>query len=310
MHACFAGERLLCAQAFHGGSMMSNLYKFPPSMLHTPAAFIPLIDVPEPAPAAADTLTFVFHRGRLLLQAADLALPTPVQLAALDIDLGRAQPVGRWQGRYCQTVWSDEESLPADSGLAWHGLRSLFNAVDDGFLGLASRAVQLAEWARTHRYCGVCATPMQRARGERCFKCAACGMLAYPRISPAMMVLIRKGDQVLLAMHKNSPSQRFSPLAGFLEAGESIEEAVHREVMEEVGLRVHNLQYFMSQSWPFPHSLMIAFTADYLDGEIRLDENEIAEARWFGPGDAWPEATSSVSISALLVRAHRAPAAG
>ena len=110
------------------------------------------------------------------------------------------------------------------------------------------------------------------------------------------------------ALSLTSPSQRFSPLAGFLEAGESIEEAVHREVMEEVGLRVHNLQYFMSQSWPFPHSLMIAFTADYLDGEIRLDENEIAEARWFGPGDAWPEASSSVSISALLVRAHRPPA--
>jgi NAD+ diphosphatase len=289
--------------------MMSNLYKFLLSMLHTPIDFLPLIDVPEPLPAADETLTFVVHRGRLLLSTAGLALPTPVQLAASGIDLSRAQPVGLWQGSYCQVVCSDDEAVPADAGLAYHGLRSLFNGVDDGFLGLASRAVQLAEWVRTHRYCGVCATPMQRARGERCFKCAACGMLAYPRISPAMMVLIRKGEQVLLAMHKNSPSQRFSPLAGFLEAGESIEEAVHREVMEEVGLRVHNLRYFMSQSWPFPHSLMIAFTADYLDGEIRLDDNEIAEARWFGPGDVWPEATSSVSISALLVRAHRPPSA-
>ena len=286
---------------------MSNLYKFPFRMLQTPDAFVPLIDAPEPAPSATDTLTFVFHRGRLLLRTPELSLPTAAEAAALDIDLSRAQPVGLWQGRYCQTVWTDEE-LPPGAGLAWHGMRSLFNAVDDAFLGLASRAVQLAEWARTHRHCGVCATPMQRTRGERCFTCAACGMLAYPRISPAMMVLIRKGEQVLLAMHKHSPSQRFSPLAGFLEAGESIEEAVHREVMEEVGLRVHNLQYFMSQSWPFPHSLMIAFTADYLDGEIRLDENEIAEARWFGPGDAWPEASSSVSISALLVRAHRPPA--
>ena len=287
---------------------MSNLYKFLPSMLHTPDAFVPLIDPPEPAPAPTETLTFVFHRGRLLLRSPELTLPTAAEVAALDIDLSRAQPVGLWQGRYCQTVWTDAELLPADSALAWHAMRSLFNAVDDGFLGLASRAVQLAEWVRTHRHCGVCATPMQRTRGERCFTCAACGMLAYPRISPAMMVLIRKGDSVLLAMHKHSPSQRFSPLAGFLEAGESIEEAVHREVMEEVGLRVHNLQYFMSQSWPFPHSLMIAFTADYLDGEIRLDENEIAEARWFGPGDAWPEASSSVSISALLVGVHRPPA--
>ncbi|MGK5020955.1 NAD(+) diphosphatase [Janthinobacterium sp. LB2P10] len=280
-------------------------------MLHTPDAFVALIDAPEPAPAATEILAFVFHRGRLLLHTPQLRLPTAAEVAVLGIAVGvdRAQPVGLWQGRYCQTVWTDEESLPADSPLAWHGMRALFNAVDDALLGLASRAAQLAEWARTHRHCGVCATPMQRTRGERCFTCAACGMLAYPRISPAMMVLIRKGEQVLLAMHKHSPSQRFSPLAGFLEAGESIEEAVHREVMEEVGLRVHNLQYFMSQSWPFPHSLMIAFTADYLDGEIRLDDNEIAEARWFGPGDAWPEASSSVSISALLVRAHRPPAA-
>jgi NAD+ diphosphatase len=149
---------------------------------------------------------------------------------------------------------------------------------------------QIAEWARTHRYCGACAHADGIARcGERCFKCPACGMMAYPRISPAMMVLIRKGDQVLLAMHTASPSKRFTPLAGFLEAGESIEEAVHREVYEEVGLRVQNLQYFSSQSWPFPHSLMIGFTADYLAGEIRIDENELSEARWFGPNDEWPE---------------------
>lgn len=279
-------------------------------MLETPTAFVPLIDMPVPAPSPADTLTFIFQRGRLLLRTLDLALPSASQVAALELDLGldltRAQPVGLWQGRYCQTVWLDDDALP-DATLEWRGLRSLFNVLDDGFVGLASRAVQLAEWARTHRYCGVCATPMVRLPGERCFKCLGCGMMAYPRISPAMMVLIRKGDQVLLAMHKHSPSQRYSPLAGFLEAGESVEEAVHREVMEEVGLRVHNLQYFMSQSWPFPHSLMLAFTADYLDGEIRLDQDEIAEARWFGPGDIWPEATSSVSISALLVQAHRPP---
>jgi NAD+ diphosphatase len=120
-----------------------------------------------------------------------------------------------------------------------------------------------------------------------------------------MMVLIRKGDAVLLAMHTASPTKRFSPLAGFLEAGESVEEAVHREVFEEVGLRVHNLQYFSSQSWPFPHSLMIAFTADYLDGEIRVDQAEIAEARWFGPGDDWPERVPHVSVSSMLIDAHR-----
>jgi NAD+ diphosphatase len=129
--------------------------------------------------------------------------------------------------------------------------------------------------------------------------------MAYPRISPAMMVLIRKGDSVLLALHTQSPAKRFVPLAGFLEAGESVEEAVHREVFEEVGLRVQNLQYFGSQSWPFPHSLMLAFTADYLDGEIRTDPNEILEARWFGPDDEWPERVPHISVSSVLVDAHR-----
>ncbi len=268
-------------------------------MLATPDTFIPLIS----AQTHADPLTFVFHRGRVLLREAGLALPDAAFLARAAIDVASAQPVGLWNGRYCQTLSVDDDGLPGDE-CGYRGLRSLFNELDDGFLGLAGRACQIAEWARTHRYCGVCATPMGLAPGERCFKCPSCGMMAYPRISPAMMVLIRKGDSVLLAMHTNSPSKRYSPLAGFLEAGESIEEAVHREVMEEVGLRVHNLKYFMSQSWPFPHSLMIAFTADYLDGEIKLDPNEIAEARWFGPDEAW-EATSSVSISAMLVQAHR-----
>lgn len=276
-----------------------------PRMLHTPASFVPLL-----APQRhADPLTFVFQRGRLLLRTADLSLPDGAALAALGVDTASAQPVGLWQGRYCQTLALDGELAPGP-GQDWHGLRALFHAAGEELLGVAGRASQIAEWARSHRYCGVCATPMALAAGERCFKCPVCGMLAYPRISPAMMVLIRKGDAVLLALHANSPSGRYTPLAGFVEAGESVEEAVHREVMEEVGLRVHNLQYFMSQSWPFPHSLMLAFTADYLDGEIRADPAEIADARWFGPRDDWPEPAPTVSISGLLVNAHRPPLKG
>jgi len=272
-------------------------------MLQTPASFIPLMTAPADAGAAPST--FIFHRDRVLLRTSDLGLP---DAATYGIDASRAQPVGMLGGVYHQALWvDDEDDIAAAAGHAWHGLRSLFGLVDDSWLGLAGRACQLAEFDRTHRYCGVCATAMAPAAGERCFKCPQCGMVAYPRISPAMMVLIRKGDAILLAMHAQSPSQRFTPLAGFLEAGESVEEAVHREVMEEVGLRVHNLRYFMSQSWPFPHSLMLAFTADYLDGEIRVDENEIAEARWFGPDDDWPEPLAKISIAGLLVAAHRLP---
>jgi NAD+ diphosphatase len=271
-------------------------------MLQTPHSFTPLI-----APQEHDNpLTFLFHGGRLLVREHDLALPDASVCSALDIDPARLQPVGLLDGRYAQAGWIDSEELPV-SGYGWRSLRSLFGAMDEALLGVAARAVQVAEWARTHRFCGACGSTTTLATGERCSKCVSCGHMAYPRISPAMMVLIRKGDSVLLAMHAVSAVARFVPLAGFLEAGESIEEAVHREVFEEVGLRVHNLRYFGSQSWPFPHSLMIAFTADYLDGEIRVDPAEITEARWFGPGDAWPERVPHISISSVLVDAHRPP---
>lgn len=252
-------------------------------------------DDPEP-------LNFVFIGSQLLLRESDHALPGRAALAQLAT--GELHPVGMLDGRYCQATWCERDTPPPE-GFDWRGLRSLFGEMDDELVGLAGRAGQIADWARTHRFCGACATPMTLVKGERCFRCPACQMIAYPRISPAMMVLIRKGEHVLLALHTQSPSKRFTPLAGFLEAGESIEEAVHREVFEEVGLRVQNLQYFSSQSWPFPHSLMIAFTADYLDGEIRIDASEIAEARWFGPGDAWPDKVPHLSVSSLLMDAFR-----
>lgn len=269
-------------------------------MLKTPHTFTAVMD-----PQQHDNpLSFIFHEGRLLVREDDLSLPGPGVAGAIGIEPGHVQPVGMLDGRYCQAAWAAGEAQ-APAGHAWRGLRSLFGAMDEDLLGVAGRAAQIAEWARTHRFCGACGERMERLGGERCFRCTNCSMLAYPRISPAMMVLIRKGDAFLLAMHKASPSKRFTPLAGFLEAGESIEEAVHREVYEEVGLRVHNLKYFASQSWPFPHSLMIAFTADYLDGEIRIDANELSEARWFGPDDEWPERVPHISVSSELVDAHR-----
>ena len=266
-------------------------------MLQTPMSFTPLIR-PQ---VHADPLNFVFQGSALLLREEDLSFPALAHIEGIGGDM---HPVGLLGERYCQTTWCARDT-PAPRGFAWRNMRSLFGEYDESLLGVAARAVQIAEWARTHRFCGACAVPTGLLEGERCFKCPACGMMAYPRISPAMLVLIRKGEHVLMARHVASPTQRFTLLAGFLEAGESIEEAVHREVFEEVGLRVHKLQYFGSQSWPFPHSLMIAFTADYLDGEIRVDDSEISEARWFGPGDEWPEKVPHISVSSILVDAYR-----
>jgi NAD+ diphosphatase len=268
-------------------------------MLQTPADFLPLL-------SAEDHIrrrTIVFHGHKVLLRESDFSLPTAEHVDAMAMDAERYHPIGLWQEEFWQVAWTESDTAPP--GYAYTSMRALFGVLDDGFLGLAGRAAQIAEWARTHRFCGACATPMARAPGERAFKCPSCGHTAYPRISPAMMVLIRKGDSVLLAVHAQSPYKRFTALAGFLEAGESVEEAIHREVAEEVGLNVHNLKYFASQSWPFPHSLMIAFTADYLSGEIRVDPNEIAEARWFGPDDVFPDIPPGVSVASELIRAHR-----
>jgi NAD+ diphosphatase len=271
-------------------------------MLATPAGFVPL-HAPQPA---AYTRTFVFRGDQLLVRAADLSLPDDDELVSIGMRVSVVYPVGQLGEHYCRTAPVEAHMNPAE-GYVFSGLRALFGAMNEQLLSVAGRAFQIAEWVRTHRYCGVCATPMNTVSGERCFRCPACGHLAYPRISPAMMVLVRRGEEILLAKHSATRTNRFTALAGFLEAGESVEDAIHREVFEEVGLAVKDLRYFASQSWPFPHSLMIAFTAEYAGGELALDANEIAEARWFGPDDELPEIPAGISIASELINAHLPP---
>lgn len=268
-------------------------------MLLTPASFVSLLAAQDhPLP-----FNFVFRGDELLVREADLALPDAAVLALLAPLASPLLPVGLLADRYCQAMWLDKAAVPAE-GFAFRKLRSLFGAMDDALLAVAGRSFQIADWARTHRFCGACGTATMHVQGERCVKCPACGFVAYPRISPAMMVLIKRGDAILLARHVKSPSAFFTALAGFLEAGESIEDAVHREVFEEVGLKVRDIRYHGSQPWPFPHSLMIAFTAEYESGDIRVDATEIAEARWFGPGDELPRIPHGISIASDLINAH------
>lgn len=271
-------------------------------MLQTPPNFVPLLTAPS-STSSASALNFVFRGDELLVSAEDLSLPDGYALAMMDIANAQCQPVGSLDQRYCQTTWQTRDTLACD-GYVWRKLRTLFGMFNAELMAVAGRAFQIAEWARTHRFCGNCGTATTHTPGERCMGCPACGMVAYPRISPAMMVLIKREDSILLARHAASPTQFFTALAGFLEAGESAEDAVHREVFEEVGLKVKNIQYFGSQPWPFPHSLMIAFTAEYVSGDITVDETEIAEARWFGPQDTVPKIPYGVSIASDLIYAH------
>lgn len=268
-------------------------------MLITPAEFTLTSETTYSQPAGgvnADAVLPLFFRGsELLVNQAGNAPGTPEAIGAVADGL----IVGRWQGRLV-VAYAVERDLPAPPGTAWAGLRSLFGNMADALVALAGRATQLLEWDRTHRFCGACAAPTTRDASERARRCPSCHHTAYPRISPAMMCLITRGSEMLLARNVNFPAGRYSALAGFLEAGESIEDAIHREVEEEVGLKVANLRYFSSQSWPFPHSLMIAFTAEFAGGDLRPNGHEIAEASWFRH-DELPQLPPRISIARALI---------
>ena len=267
-------------------------------MIHTPREFQPLL-----APVAhPQTRSFVFRRYDLLLREDGLELPGEDVVASLPIEPRDFHPVGLWNDAYYRATWVPADTAPPP-GHVFKGMRALFGVHDERLLGVTGRAAQIAEWARTHRFCGTCGQPMTLTPGERAMRCA-CGHTAYPRISPAMMVLVKRNDAILLARNVVAPPGRMSALAGFLEAGESVEEAIHREVKEEVGLEVKDLRYFASQPWSFPHSLMLAFTAEYAGGKLRPDGTEIVEAAWFGPGDTLPQLSPHQSISRALIDAH------
>ena len=201
-------------------------------------------------------------------------------------------------------LWAAE--LPADAeapgGLAWTGLRSLFSVLDDAHFALAGRALQLIDWDRSHQFCGRCGAPTLPKSEERVRVCPACKLSAYPRVAPAVMALVRRGSQILLARSPHFPAGMYSALAGFVEPGESLEQCLAREVEEEVGVQISNSRYFASQSWPFPHSLMIAFVCEYASGELTPQPSEIEAANWFDVLQL-PKLPSKISIARRLIDA-------
>lgn len=213
---------------------------------------------------------------------------------------GAALLIGDWQGLPCYAA--EVEAVPDDVSGELSGLREVFGLAGAEAFALAGRASQLLDWQRNHRYCGRCATPTVQKTTEFAMECPACGLLAYPRISPAVMVLVMRGDRLLLARSPHFRPGVFSALAGFVEAGETLEQCAVREVREEVGLEIANLRYFQSQPWPFPDSLMLAFFADYAGGTITPDPAEIEAADWFSL-DALPTLPDPVSISRRLIDA-------
>jgi NAD+ diphosphatase len=253
-------------------------------------SFVPGIVPPAEPPARQ--LVFAFARDRLLVavEGDRMSLPEPAA--------GDRIYLGTLDGAACFTV--DLEADEPPPGHELEGLRALHGRLDDALWSVAGRAVQILEWDRTHRFCGRCGTPTERHATERARACPRCGLHAYPRISPAVITVVERGDEILLARNANFPLPFYSTLAGFVEPGESLEEAVAREIHEEVGIDVSDVTYFGSQPWPFPNSLMVGFTAAYAGGEIVIDETEIADAQWFRKDDL-PQIPPRLSIARALI---------
>ena len=209
--------------------------------------------------------------------------------------------LGRLKGVDC---WGAELAAEAEApaGLSLQSLRALFSVLDDAQFALAGRALQLLDWDRNHQYCGRCGTPTEAKREERVRVCPACRLSAYPRVAPAVMALIKRERQILLARSPHFPPGMFSALAGFVEPGESLEQCLAREVAEEVGVQISNTRYFASQPWPFPHSLMIAFVCEWKSGEIKPQAGEIEAANWFELLQL-PTLPSKISIARKLIDA-------
>lgn len=188
-------------------------------------------------------------------------------------------------------------------GCAWQSLRQFLLHGEADTFKLLSYATQIGTWASQHRFCGSCGSRMQPVQGERAMHCMPCELRLYPRLSPSMIVLVTRGDDVLLARSPRFVPGVYSTLAGFVEAGESVEHCVVREVREEVGVEVHNLQYMGSQGWPFPHSLMLGFHAEYAGGEIVMQADEIEDARWFNVHEL-PPLPAARSIARHLIDAY------
>ncbi|HTR45707.1 MAG TPA: NAD(+) diphosphatase [Thermodesulfovibrionales bacterium] len=244
---------------------------------------------------------FIFRGDRLLVQTAGkrAEIPGTGDVPELTPHLQRTHYLGTFGGAasYAAEV-AAVKSVP--EGMSFEELRPLLGLLDEETFSVAGRAFQILYWDKTHRFCGRCGSPTEQKSDERARECPQCGLVVYPEVSPAIIVAVTKGREILLARARRFTGNFYSVLAGFVEPGETFEECVAREVMEEAGVDVAHIRYFGSQPWPFPHSLMVGFTADYTGGRITVEEAEIVEARWFR-ADALPDIPRTGTIARRLI---------
>ena len=244
---------------------------------------------------------FIFYNDKLLmcLENNTVTIPLMPDITIFNLEPLKKHYVGvlnNYQS-YAVEIFSDK-TIPEN--MKFMGLRQLFGLIDENFFGYAGRAIQIVNWDRTHQYCGQCGNQTHEKLNEYAKVCPNCGFTSYPQISPAIIVAVLKDNKILLAQSSHFKSSFYSVLSGFVEPGESLEECLKREVKEEVGIDVKNIAYVDSQPWPFPNSLMIGFIAEYANGDIIIDEEEIIDAGWFTV-DNLPILPNSISIARKLI---------
>lgn len=266
--------------------------------LTDPDSFVSLSKEPEDG-TPGDAFCFVFIDGQLL-SIVESGVPRPVtsdEFRWVDAEVVATIYLGTWRDIHCYAI--EAQGTPV-APYVLGDLHSWLGRVESSMFYLAGRAKQMVDWNKDHLYCGRCGTPTDDHPTDRAKQCSKCGLVSYPRLSPSIIVLVRREDEALLARNSRWRHGMYSTIAGFVEPGESIEQTVHREVLEEVGLMVKNLRYLGSQPWPFPNSLMLGFHADYDSGEIVCNDEEIAEAQWFRYDDL-PNRPGSTAISGWLI---------
>jgi NAD+ diphosphatase len=270
-----------------------------------PNQFLSAVEAPPNARHPADGRPlgrcFAFVGADLLVHAPDstIEVPTWDDLRRWALTSIRQQYLGSLDGEPC---WSAElpTTLTPPDRTSLVGIRALYGELPEPHYALAGRAIQVIAWERDHQFCGRCGTPTECVPVERARRCPACGLISYPRLTPAIIVLIEREGRILLARGHAFAPGRFGIIAGFVEPGESLEEAVRREVREETGIELADVAYFGSQPWPFPHGIMIGFRAKHLRGEIAIADGELAEADWYAV-DQLPAIPTKLSIARRLI---------
>lgn len=255
---------------------------------------------PPSHPTAGPAHWILFRANEVLVQeqSAGLALPLVDETAIASLSTNGVLYLGMLNGLPCLAgeVSAEHEIL---SGWRAIGIRELFGHVDDTTYGVVGYASHVLRWQRDGRFCPVCGSVLGELGEQWMRQCPNCDYIGYPPVSPAILALVQDGPNVLL-VHKPGWGSRFSIVAGFVEPGESLEQCVQREVLEEVGVEVTDIQYVSSQPWPFPHQLMIGFVARYVGGQICPDQTEIDQAAWFRY-DQLPDLPAPLSLSRQLI---------